>query len=528
MGQPGRPSGGLDSSVLGSRGMDHYSILDHSSPSLAMEGDVPVTTSRPASISAGIAAANALLPKLSVNGPRFPGEDGGRSLAEMAYSDLDAALQLLAERAQYITGASGVAIALRRGDHNDMLCRASSGINAPELGALLSTEYGLSGESVRTRQLLRCDDAERDPRVNRDVCRDLGIASVVVMPIVAADRVLGIFELLSGKPRAFDERDLSALSRLAEMVETAVLHAQFMPAIPELMVPESVPESAVPQSQSKIGVNVVAVTAAPSEAESGPMEINAAPASPLPSQNILPPKELEAVSAPPAAKKPLFWTTAMRAQINEEPKQEIRTVAVPAGLRNLQKCQTCGFPVSQGRALCVECEEKQWRGQRLPHPEVKSRKDEPSSPKDNGKDDNGKDEDKDKVQDRVPSLTPKTPVRIAEKQDSFVQDVLPDQVPFPSPPPAGARLTISAPTPQVASPSQDSTSPAIEPLDFEPAVAPQPPAASSPDAPSDVPFSGSSTLFLGSAQSESWFASNKYILGTLLVVAIIIAAIWLR
>jgi hypothetical protein len=504
------------------RGMDHYSILDHNSPSLAMEGDVPVTPSGPASISAGIAAANALLPKLSVNGPRFPGEDGGRSLAEMAHSDLDAALQLLAERAQYITGASGVAIALRRGDHNDMLCRASSGINAPELGALLSTEYGLSGESVRTRQLLRCDDAERDPRVNRDVCRDLGIASVVVMPIVGEDRVLGIFELLSGKPRAFDERDLSALSRLAEMVETAVLHAQFMPAIPELVVPES----AVPQSQSKIGVNVVAVTPVPSEAESRPAEIKAAPVSPLPSQHTLPPKELEAASAAPAAKKPLFWTTAMRARINEEPKPEIRTVAVPAGLRNLQKCQTCGFPVSQGRAFCVECEEKQWRGQRLPHPEVKSQKDEPSSPKDNGKDDNGK--DRDNVQDRVPSLTPNLPVRIAEKQDSLVQDVLPDQVPLPGPPPAGASLAISAPLPQVASPSQDSIPPAIGPLDFEPAVAPQPPAASSPDTPSDVPFSGSSTLFQGSAQSESWFVSNKYILGTLLVVAIIIAAIWLR
>ena len=164
-----------------------------------------------ASVSAGIAAANSLLPNPSEPGLRFPAEDAGRSLAEMAHADLDAALQLLAERAEYITGASGAAIALRRGERNDMLCRASAGSNAPELGALLSTEYGLSGESVRTRQLLRCDDAERDPRVNHDVCRELGIASVVVMPIVSDEKVLGVFELLSGKPRAFDERDLSAL-----------------------------------------------------------------------------------------------------------------------------------------------------------------------------------------------------------------------------------------------------------------------------------------------------------------------------
>src|SRR5271165_4162461 len=505
------------------RVMDHYSILDHSSSSLAMEGDLPAAASgsAPGSISAGIAAANALLPKLSETGPRFPGEDGGRSLAEMAHSDLDAALQLLAERAQYITGASGVAIALRRGAHNHMLCRASTGSNAPELGALLSTEYGLSGESVRTRQLLRCDDAERDPRVNHDVCRDLGIASVVVMPIIGEDRVLGVFELLSGKPRAFDERDLSALSRLAEMVETAVLHAQFMPAIPQLVVPES----AVPQSQSQIRVNVISVKAAPSESESKPCET----VTPAPSQNILLPKQPEAASAPPSAKKPLFWSAAMRAQTSEKPKEKEETpaIAVPAGLRNLQKCQACGFPVSQGRAFCVECEERQWRGQRLPRPEVKSPKD--------------KDTDTDKVQykgrdkakDYAASPAPKASAVIAntktETHGTFIEDFLPNYAPFQAPPPTGAKLTISAPSPAAASSSQDLNHPPIEPAALEAAVAPQPSLASSPDSSSDASFSDSPTLFLSAAQSESWFASNKYILGALLVVAIIIAAIvWFR
>src|SRR5271155_5689963 len=139
-----------------------------------------------ASVSAGIAAANLLSTLASEKTftektPRFPGEDGGRSLAEIAQGDLDAALQLLADRAQYITGASGAAIALRRGEHADMLCRASAGLNAPELGSLLSMEYGLSGESVRTRQALLCEDTELDPRVNRQGCRELGVASVIVM-----------------------------------------------------------------------------------------------------------------------------------------------------------------------------------------------------------------------------------------------------------------------------------------------------------------------------------------------------------
>src|ERR1700740_1302072 len=144
---------------------------------------------------------------------RVSEKDGEYSLAEMARRDLDAALQLLVDRAQYITGAGGAAIALRRAGKNDMLCRASAGSNAPELGALLSTEFGLSGESVRTRQLLRCDDAARDTRVNQDACRQLGIASVVVMPVVNDDEVLGVFELFSGQANAFGDRDLSAVQR---------------------------------------------------------------------------------------------------------------------------------------------------------------------------------------------------------------------------------------------------------------------------------------------------------------------------
>ena len=195
----------------------------------------------------------------SLNPPsyvRSPPGDGGHSLAEMARRDLDAALQLLADRAQYITGATGAAIALRRNGRNDMLCRASTGSNAPELGALLSTEFGLSGESVRTRQALRCDDAESDVRVNREVCRQLGIASVVVMPVVNDDGVLGVFELFSGRVNAFGERDLSAVQRLSEMVETAVRLAEAAEQLPERLkdlgeiVVSPVQQAGAPQGQS--------------------------------------------------------------------------------------------------------------------------------------------------------------------------------------------------------------------------------------------------------------------------------------
>src|SRR5437764_7735612 len=121
----------------------------------------------------GIAAAMQLATS-PLESLRFPAEDGGQSLAAWARRDLEAALQLLADRAQYITGACGAAIALRDGEH--IICRASSGPSAPEVGSFLEASSGLSGESVCTRRVMLCDDADHDPRVNRESCRQMGIA----------------------------------------------------------------------------------------------------------------------------------------------------------------------------------------------------------------------------------------------------------------------------------------------------------------------------------------------------------------
>ena len=292
----------------------------------------------------------------------------------MAQRDLDAALQLLADRAQYITGASGAAIALRRDGMADMLCRASTGTNAPELGALLSTEFGLSGESVRTKRALRCDDAERDARVNREVCRQLGIASVVVMPVVHDDQVLGVFELFSGRAHAFGERDLSAIQRLSQMVETAVRLAQASESLPKKLAEAGNGASKIAgpgvregQFVSDLVVDAAKLGEAVSAKAAPALEPNLPAAEALtvqPAVENVAKLAYEAITPP---KKPLFWS----ATVSSEPEalhsaDESDQSHVPPMLRQLRKCEACGFPVSAGRTLCVECEEKKWRGQLRP------------------------------------------------------------------------------------------------------------------------------------------------------------------
>jgi GAF domain-containing protein len=290
----------------------------------------------------------------------FPAEDHGQSLAEMAQRDLDAALQLLADRAQYITGASGAAIALRHEGERDMLCRASAGTNAPELGALLSAEFGLSGESVRTRQPLRCDDAEQDGRVNRESCRDLGIASVAVVPVVSDDEVLGVFELFSGQANAFGERDLVALQRLAEMVETA---ARFARAAGVLGLAGDAARLNL-ESSEDFGVEALSEKWRDAGAEHV-SETHIAAVAPATGGSEFADSEATASSEQAPIPMPKLWSASAAAKDagdGANGESFLNATDVPTPIQGLRKCAACGFPVSEGRKLCLDCDEKEWRG----------------------------------------------------------------------------------------------------------------------------------------------------------------------
>jgi TPR repeat protein len=139
--------------------------------------------------------------------------------------DLVGALHLIAERAQTLVHASGAAIALAAEDPAFMVCDASSGPDAPPVGARLQVGEGFSGECIKTGTLLRCDDTEIDSRVDRDICLALGLRSILAVPVRAAEKSIGLLEVFSAQPSAFSDNDSEVLQRLAETVLAAVNRA---------------------------------------------------------------------------------------------------------------------------------------------------------------------------------------------------------------------------------------------------------------------------------------------------------------
>ena len=153
-------------------------------------------------------------------------------------SDFAAALRLIAGRAQSLVRASGAAIALADAEPDFMICRASSGSDAPPVGARLQVGSGFSGECVQSGRLLRCDDTEFDSRVDRENCRALGIRSILAAPVRAGEKPIGLIEAFSAEPNHFSEADQRVFLKFSETVRDAANRATKAQNLPSAAHPD--------------------------------------------------------------------------------------------------------------------------------------------------------------------------------------------------------------------------------------------------------------------------------------------------
>jgi WD40 repeat protein len=142
-------------------------------------------------------------------------------------------LNEVVERVCFLTGASGAIIALI--DREGLICRASTG-TAPVVGSRLQSSSGLTRECLKTGQVVFCEEAQHDPRVQVSVARSLRLGSAALAPIVARGTVLGVLEVFSARAAGFD------CTQLAELMQAAL----FLSSLPP---PSSQPE---PPTQRRI------------------------------------------------------------------------------------------------------------------------------------------------------------------------------------------------------------------------------------------------------------------------------------
>jgi TonB family protein len=160
----------------------------------------------------------------------------------------DLVLHELLIRATSATHANAAALGLARG--GEIVCRAATGLHAPDLGVPLNMQEGLSGACLRTREPQLCLDTESDPNVSAAVAGRLEIRSILIVPVVDGDDTLGIMEVFSSQPAAFSTEHQAILENFAN--ECTRLHYALFeirtrpPVLPQLppRIPPALPEEA--------------------------------------------------------------------------------------------------------------------------------------------------------------------------------------------------------------------------------------------------------------------------------------------
>ena len=133
-------------------------------------------------------------------------------------TDLHQAMQILAERACGLTGADGAAVDLIEGDQ--LVNHVQSGL-AP-VGVRPLSGNSLAALAARTAQTLVSEDAETDPRVDREATSQQGVRSLVMVPLMARGQVIGVLKMAWKAPRAFAARDVTNLQILVETLGAAI------------------------------------------------------------------------------------------------------------------------------------------------------------------------------------------------------------------------------------------------------------------------------------------------------------------
>jgi signal transduction histidine kinase len=121
-------------------------------------------------------------------------------------------------------------------DRGSLYIAASDPEVSPEIAAArLPVGTGLGGRVVATGEHIYSPDIQTDARVDEHLRRlNAGMRSYLAVPLVCLGKVIGVVQIDSAEPDAFDSEDLQVLEGLATQVAGAIVSARHNEQVMEL------------------------------------------------------------------------------------------------------------------------------------------------------------------------------------------------------------------------------------------------------------------------------------------------------
>jgi diguanylate cyclase (GGDEF)-like protein/PAS domain S-box-containing protein len=171
--------------------------------------------------------------------------------SDLAAVQLDPPLvmQMVADRTQKLTGADGAAVKLIEGDV--LVSHAGTGIMRSLDGSKLSLTASLAGYAIRCGNAVCSDDVENDPRAALTLLREIGVRSLMAVPLFSGEQPLGAIVVVSCRTAAFDESLVSAVRLMAGLVAASLSHASEFQVKKKLLTERTDALAALRQSEKR-------------------------------------------------------------------------------------------------------------------------------------------------------------------------------------------------------------------------------------------------------------------------------------
>jgi len=150
--------------------------------------------------------------------------------AALAHLDLEELLAELLTRIRDVLEADTCAVLLLDEARDELVARAAVGLEEEvEQGVRIPVGGGFAGRVAAERRTVVLDDVDHTD-VLSPILRKKGIKSMLGVPLVFADRVLGVLHVGTLSPRKFTPEDVDLLEVVANTASIAIEHARLFAA----------------------------------------------------------------------------------------------------------------------------------------------------------------------------------------------------------------------------------------------------------------------------------------------------------
>jgi signal transduction histidine kinase/CheY-like chemotaxis protein len=139
--------------------------------------------------------------------------------------DKDRMLRLVMAEIRSLLDAQGASVLLFDAANNELVFAAASSPSAQELvGTRMPATAGAAGWTVQNKQALLISDAQSDERFYKKVDATTGLTtrSLVAVPLIFNDAVIGVVEAINKASGAFTQHDLDMLEVMAGSIAVAI------------------------------------------------------------------------------------------------------------------------------------------------------------------------------------------------------------------------------------------------------------------------------------------------------------------